>query len=135
MGIAAKMIRRLDGCQQYGWNRPWSEWAGTLSICRGDGTDYCSFQYSWHMDWYLRDPQTMGRPEFRDLLQQGVWQKMVAVAKRYTRFRRYMTEVRHQWVVVQTYCFADNSEEVEEKSTLTGETRRRMTVAPHGDVC
>lgn len=41
------------------------------------------------------------------------------------------------WVPVEggTTYWMDNSVEVTERHAVTGETRRRMTVAPHGDAC
>lgn len=59
----------------------------------------------------------------------------MAIANRHDRFRRYMREDRHDWQIIDTIHFGDNSIEVVEKSRLTGETRQRMTTAPHGDLC
>lgn len=54
---------------------------------------------------------------------------------RHRRFCSYMRETRHGWQVIDTTHYADNSTEVTERSALTGETRNRMTIAPHGDAC
>lgn len=49
----------------------------------------------------------------------------VALSHRYRAFVEYMTETRHDWEAVRLMSYADNSDEVEERSRLTGETRTR----------
>lgn len=134
MGCIAKQLRKLDNASQAGWPRKWGEWCGTLSICRGDGTDVCWWNHN-SIGWHLRDKPGDWAVQLSDLVKTGVWRKMVKLSQRYCQFRQYMRETRHQWVVIQTINYADNSVEVVEQSTLTGETRQRMTVAPGGDVC
>lgn len=61
--------------------------------------------------------------------------KAVELLRRYKEFCRYMRETRHSWQKVDEIHWADNSVDVVEVSQLTGEERRRMVVAPGGDVC
>jgi hypothetical protein len=55
--------------------------------------------------------------------------------QRYQRYVHYCNEVLPQWTVVKTYSFADNSTEVDEVCKCGQHKRRRMTTAPHGDLC
>lgn len=74
-----------------------------------------------------------GIPENKWNEQAPFLQKAAIFYARYRRFCLHMKETRHRWQFVSEVHFADNSVEVIERSELTGETRQRMTVCPHGD--
>lgn len=59
----------------------------------------------------------------------------IELLRRYKAFCRYMREERHSWTKVDEIHWADNSIDVVERSQLTGAERRRMVLAPGGDVC
>jgi hypothetical protein len=62
------------------------------------------------------------------------WRRVARLSSRYLRFCYHVSEVMRGWRQVEEIHHADNSVEVVEVST-SGETRRRMTLAPGGDTC
>jgi len=62
-------------------------------------------------------------------------EKWEAIMKRYKRFCNYMTETKHNWQVLKTTSFADNSTEQLQKSLLTGKERIVFLSLPSGDAC
>ena len=65
----------------------------------------------------------------------AAYEQAIRLEDRWRQWQTWPREGRHEWTHEQTIHYADNSTAVRERSTLTGEVRERMTIAPGGDAC
>lgn len=63
-----------------------------------------------------------------------VWNEVVKLHRRYSRFCHYITEIKPEWREVSRIHWADNSVESVQQDRH-GNTRKVMIVPPHGDLC
>jgi hypothetical protein len=61
-------------------------------------------------------------------------ERLIRLQTRYASLCHHIREVDARWEHVQTMNYADNSTEVTERNRH-GQTRTRMTVSPHDDLC
>lgn len=123
----AERLRYLARCGQYGHackphqlhvsdsgpNDLWEPWSW-----RHRETGRCGTRI-------LSEPTAFGHPE---------WQAFARFVRRYQKYFRFVTEVLPQWKTTKVIYYLDNSIE-EIQTSVSGQTRRVMVLAPAGDAC